>query len=44
MSPGIIAMYWLLASFATATAWSLIVRHIKRAGHRTTARCHCGTC
>jgi hypothetical protein len=44
LSPGIIGLYWLAASFAAATAWTLAARHFKRAAHRTTARCYCGTC
>lgn len=44
LSPGIIGTYWLLASFAATTAWTLTARHIKRTAHRATARCYCGTC
>jgi hypothetical protein len=44
LSPGLIGLYWLAASFAIATAWAYVVPRVKRAAHNATARCHCGTC
>lgn len=43
MSPGIIGLYWLAASFATATLWHLAARGLRRRP-RPTRTCYCGTC
>lgn len=44
ISPSIIGLYWLAASFTAATLWTFTARRLKRAGHRAAARCYCGTC
>ena len=44
ISPGLLGLYWLLASLTVATGYHLTKRLVVRAAHRATTRCYCGTC
>lgn len=39
ISPGIIGLYWLAASIATAALWSLTANAVKAAARRCCGRC-----